>query len=321
MEFLKKQLTGAYDIITVKGAPPLHHGGYAMRYDVAIIGTGPAGLEASITLKIRKKNIILIGKKDSSNKVRSAEKIDNYLGIPAVSGDELAQKMLDHASSMGVEITDGRVTLIYPYGEYFGLQMGEEMLEATTVILATGVAPANTLPGENEFLGRGVSYCATCDAAMYKEKKAVVVSYSKDYEEEAIFLKKYASEVIYIPMYDFGEGKDAEEINKEDSGINVITSKPKEIKGAMKANTLITEEGEIQTDGIFILRDQISAASLVPGLEEENGNVKVSRDMSTNVPGLYAAGDIAGAPYQLIKAAGEGLTAALSAVKYLNEHK
>lgn len=288
-----------------------------MRYDVAIIGTGPAGLEAAITLKIRKKNIILIGKKDSSSKVRSAEKIDNYLGIPAVSGDDLAAKMLDHAAQMGVEITDGRVTLIYPYGEFFGLQMGEDMIEATTVILATGVAPANTLPGENEFLGRGVSYCATCDAAMYKEKKAIVVSYSKDYEEEAVFLKKYASEVIYIPMYEFGEGKDAEEIKAEGSGITVKNTKPVEIKGAMKANTLVTEEGELQTDGIFILRDQISAASLVPGLETEGGNVKCAKDMSTNVPGLYVAGDIAGPPYQLIKASGEGLVAALSAVKYL----
>ena len=288
-----------------------------MRYDVAIIGTGPAGLEAAITLKIRKKNIILIGKKDSSSKVRSAEKIDNYLGIPAVSGDDLAAKMLDHAAQMGVEITDGRVTLIYPYGEFFGLQMGEDMIEATTVILATGVAPANTLPGENEFLGRGVSYCATCDAAMYKEKKAIVVSYSKDYEEEAVFLKKYASEVIYIPMYEFGDGKDAEEIKAEGSGITVKNTKPVEIKGAMKANTLVTEEGELLTDGIFILRDQISAASLVPGLETEGGNVKCAKDMSTNVPGLYVAGDIAGPPYQLIKASGEGLVAALSAVKYL----
>ena len=292
-----------------------------MRYDTAIIGTGPAGLEAAITLTIRKKNIILIGKKNSSTKVRSAEKIDNYLGIPAVSGDDLAQKMLDHAASMGVEISEGRVTLIYPYGEYFVIQCGEDMIEATTVILATGVAPANTLPGENEFLGRGVSYCATCDAAMYKGKKAIVVSYSSDYEEEALFLKKYASEVIYIPMYDFGEGKDAEEIKASDSGITVLKQKPAEIKGGFKADTLVTDQDILKADGIFILRDQISAASLVPGLETEGGNVKCNRDMSTSVPGLYAAGDIAGAPYQLIKAAGEGLTAALSAVKYLNEKK
>ncbi|MCR4792136.1 MAG: NAD(P)/FAD-dependent oxidoreductase [Lachnospiraceae bacterium] len=290
-----------------------------MRYDVAIIGTGPAGLEAAITLTIRKKNIILIGKKNSSSKVRSAEKIDNYLGIPSVSGDDLARKMLDHAASMGVEITEGRATLIYPYGEYFGIQCGEEMIEATSVILATGVAPANTLPGENEFLGRGVSYCATCDAAMYKEKKALVISYSKDYEEEAEFLKKYASEVIYIPAYKEDE-KNAAALT-DVPGISVMNAKPLEIKGGFKANTLVTDQGEIQADGIFILRDQISAASLVPGLETEGGNVKCARDMSTSVPGLYAAGDIAGAPYQLIKAAGEGLTAALSAVKYLVEKK
>ena len=88
-----------------------------MRYDTAIIGTGPAGLEAAITLTIRKKNIILIGKKNSSNKVRSAEKIDNYLGIPSVSGDDLAQKMLDHAASMGVEITEDKVNAVYSMGQ------------------------------------------------------------------------------------------------------------------------------------------------------------------------------------------------------------
>ena len=281
-----------------------------MRYDVAIVGTGPAGLEAAITLKIRKKNIIVIGKKDASSKVRSAERIDNYLGIPAVSGDDLAKKMLDHAESMGVEITDGRVSMIYPYGEYFAIQCGEEILEATSVILCAGVAPAKTIPGESEYLGRGVSYCATCDAAMYKDKKAVVVSYSPAFEEEAEFLRKYASEVIYLPVYDAGDLKL--------EGVTVEKANPLEIKGAMKANTLVTDKGEIATDGVFVLRDQIAPSSMVPGLETEGSAVKCARDMSTSIPGLFAAGDITGAPYQLIKASGEGLTAALSAVSHLS---
>ena len=282
-----------------------------MRYDVAIVGTGPAGLEAAITLKIRKKNIIVIGKKNSSGKVRSAEKIDNYLGIPAVSGDDLAKKMLDHAESLGVEITEGRVSMIYPYGEYFAIQSGEEIIEATSVILCAGVAPAKTIPGESEFLGRGVSYCATCDAAMYKDKKAVVVSYSPAFEEEAEFLRKYASEVIYVPVYDAGELKI--------EGVEIFQGKPVEIKGALKANTLVTDNGELQTDGVFVLRDQIAPSSMVPGLETEGSAVKCGRDMSTSIPGLFAAGDITGAPYQLIKASGEGLVAALSAVSYLNK--
>lgn len=282
-----------------------------MRYDVAIVGTGPAGLEAAITLKIRKKNIIVIGKKNSSGKVRSAEKIDNYLGIPAVSGDDLAKKMLDHAESMGVEITEGRVSMIYPYGEYFAIQSGEEIIEATSVILCAGVAPAKTIPGESEFLGRGVSYCATCDAAMYKDKKAVVVSYSPAFEEEAEFLRKYVSEVIYVPVYDAGDLKI--------EGVEIFQGKPVEIKGAMKANTLVTDNGELQTDGVFVLRDQIAPSSMVPGLETEGSAVKCGRDMSTSIPGLFAAGDITGAPYQLIKASGEGLVAALSAVSYLNK--
>ena len=281
-----------------------------MRYDVAIIGNGPAGLEAAITLTIRKKSIILIGKKDGSSKVKSAERIDNYLGIHAVSGEELNKKMTDHALSMGVSVTEGRVTLIYPYGEYFGIQCGEDMIEASSVILCSGVAPANIIKGEDTFLGRGVSYCATCDAAMYKDKKAIVVSYSPDYFEEAEFLRKYASEVIYIPMYDSSESAD---------GITVKKVKPVEIKGGFKADTLVTDEGEMKTDGIFVLRDQIAPTDLVPGLEMEGSNVKAGRDMSTSVPGLFVAGDIAGPPYQLIKASGEGLTAALSAVKYLNK--
>ncbi len=281
-----------------------------MRYDVAIVGTGPAGLEAAITLKIRKKNIIVIGKKDASSKVRSAERIDNYLGIPAVSGDDLAKKMLDHAESMGVEITEGRVSMIYPYGEYFAIQCGEEIIEATSVILCAGVAPAKTIPGESDYLGRGVSYCATCDAAMYKDKKAVVVSYSPAFEEEAEFLRKYASEVIYLPVYDAGDLKL--------EGVTVEKANPLEIKGVMKANTLVTDKGEIATDGVFVLRDQIAPSSMVPGLETEGSAVKCARDMSTSIPGLFAAGDITGAPYQLIKASGEGLTAALSAVSYLS---
>ena len=197
-------------------------------------------------------------------------------------------------------------------GNYFALQLGNnEMVEADTVILASGVVAGKPYPGEEKFLGRGVSYCATCDAPLYKGKTAAVVAYSAEDEHEADFMAEYASKVFYFPQY-------KEEVHVKD-GIEVIREAPKEIKGGFKADTLVTSGSEYKVDGIFILRESVMPSQLVPGLEMEEGHVAVKRDMSTNIPGFFACGDITGKPYQYIKAAGEGNVAALSAVGYLDK--
>lgn len=281
------------------------------RYDIAIIGTGPAGVSAAITATIRKKNILLIGQASLSDKVSKAHAIQNYPGLPAVSGQELQKALLDHLASMDIEIHDEKVPLIYPMGSYFALQGAGGNYEATTVILATGVTTGKPFPGEEEFLGRGVSYCATCDAPLYKEKNVVIIGFSPKEEAEADFMAEYASHVTYIPMY-----KEEPQLAK---GIEVLREKPQSISGAFKADTLTTDQGDHAYDGIFILRDSVSPKQLVPGLELDGPHVKVSRDLSTNIPGCFACGDIAGKPYQYIKSAGEGNVAALSAVSYLDE--
>lgn len=284
------------------------------RYDVAVIGTGPAGLSAAITLKIRNKKILLFGSKELSLKIEKAHEIQNYLGIPAVSGAELGRRFLEHLAQMEIEITEEQITAVYSMGEYFSLQSKtNQTYEAVSVIIATGVNLGKAYPGEEKFLGRGVSYCATCDAPLYKGKDAVVIGFSPKEEAEAEFLSEVAKKVSYVPMYQ-------EEPNLS-AGIEVIKDVPVSIEGGMKADKLVLEAQEIETDGIFILRESVSPAQLVPGLKMDGNHIEVNRKMETNLSGCFACGDITGMPYQYIKSAGEGNIAALSAASYLDRKK
>ena len=282
------------------------------RYDAAIIGTGPAGLSAAVTLKLRNKNILLLGSKDLSRKLNLARRIDNYLGFPGIAGADLAARFREHLEAMDIAVTEDRITAVYAMGDYFALQ-GREMYEASAVILAGGVNQGRPIPGEESLLGRGVSYCATCDAALYRGKDTVVIGYSDREEKEAEFLAGVAAKVTYIPAYP-GEARMS-------SNIEVLRAKVLEIRAEGKKRVVVTENAEIPADGVFILRDAVSAGQLVPGLETDGAHVKVGPDMSTNLPGLFACGDIAGKPYQYIKAAGQGNTAALSLAEYLADKK
>lgn len=284
-----------------------------MRYDIAIVGSGPAGLSAAVNAKIRNKKIILFGNENLSNKLQKAPEINNYLGFYEISGEELKDKFKNHVDSLGIEITNHKITNIYAMGDYFALISGENMFEATTVILATGIQYGKPIKGEEEYLGRGVGYCATCDAPLYKDKIVTIIAYNKHEESEANFLAQVASKVYYIPMY-----KEEVEVDKS---IEIIKDTPVEIVGEQFVQKLILKNNEIETDGLFILRDSISPGQLVPGLELDKNHVQVDRKMTTNLKGCFAAGDIVGIPYQYIKAAGEGNIAALSAVSYLDELK
>ena len=280
------------------------------RVDIAIIGTGPAGVSAAITAKVRNKSLLLLGSRELTRKMRVAHAIRNYPGFPDVSGDALAEALLGHLDAMEIPITEKRVIQVYAMGDYFALQCGEEFLEARTVILATGVVASKPLPGEEELLGRGVSYCATCDAALYRGKRVAVIGYEPKEEEEAAFLAE-TSAVTYFPMY-------PRETELPES-VRVVREKPVAIERAGSAYEVVTEAGRFETDGVFVLRESIAPGHLVPGVETEGPHVKTDRNGCTSLPGLFACGDIAGLPYQYIKAAGEGNVAALSAVSYLSK--
>ena len=284
------------------------------RYDVAIIGTGPAGLEAAITAKVRNKNVLLIGNRSLSSKVEKAHTVLNYLGLPEVSGEDMQKSFLKHIDQMGITITEDKITTVYAMGEFFSLQGNGEMYEADSVILACGMSVAKPFTGEIENLGSGVSYCATCDAALYRGKTAIVVGYSEKEEAEAKFLAEVADKVTYVQMYE-GEGELGSNIEIV-KGAKVLSI---ERNGAKMSLSL--DCGKLEADGIFILRENVAPSQLVPGLSIEDNHVVVDRSLKTNLPGLFACGDITGAPYQYIKAAGEGNVAALSAVNYLADLK
>jgi thioredoxin reductase (NADPH) len=281
------------------------------RYDIAIIGTGPAGLEAAINAKIRNKNIILFGNEELSAKLVKAPKINNFLGFYNIKGSELKNNFAAHIKAMGISITPERINNVYAMGDYFALMVNDKIYEAKSIILATGIEYSKPLKGEEKFLGKGVGYCATCDAPLYKGKKVVIVGYNKESEDETNYVSELTSKIYYIPMYK-GE-------YKLNSNVEIIKHKPVEIVGDDRVTKIILEQGEIITDGVFMLRDSLSPEQLVPGLQIEEGHIKVDRNMKTNIEGCYAAGDCIGKPYQYIKAAGEGLVAALSAVSYLDK--
>ena len=280
------------------------------RYDIAIIGTGPAGLSAAITATIRNKKVLLLGSKDLSGKLSKAHEIQNYLGFPAVKGEDLAAAFQKHIADMGISITEKRVSAVYAMGDYFALQAGEDMVEATAVILATGVVQGKPLPGEEELLGRGVSYCATCDAPLYRGKTAAVIGYSPREEAEAAFLSEVCTEVLYFPVY--------KEETDLPASVRVIRDKVTGVENQDGKRLVRTADNSYTVDGVFILREAVSPGQLVPGLPTEGPHVTVNRKMEAGIPGVFACGDIVGTPYQYIKSAGEGNVAALSAVSYLD---
>ncbi|WP_404988334.1 NAD(P)/FAD-dependent oxidoreductase [Clostridium culturomicium] len=283
------------------------------RYDIAIVGSGPAGLSAALNAKIRKKSFIIFGNDDLSGKLVKAHEINNYLGFYGMSGKAIKEEFEKHIKAMDIRITNERVNNIYAMGSYYALMVNDKMYEATSVILATGIQYGKLFPGEERLLGKGVGYCATCDAPLYKDKVVTIIADSKNEEEEANFISTIASKVYYIPTY-----KDEVEV---DSAIEVVKDTPVEIVGEDKVEKLVLKNREIETDGLFILRDSISPGQLVPGLKIQDNHVEVDRSMKTNLKGCFAAGDIVGKPYQYIKSAGEGNIAALSAVSYVDALK
>ena len=282
------------------------------RVDIAIIGSGPAGISAAINAKIRSKSFLLFGS-GLSTKVELSEKIDNYPAIFGVTGHELNEQFNVHMKKMGIEITEERVTSIYNMGEFFYILADQKAFEASCVILATGAETVKPIEGEREFLGLGVSYCATCDGGLYKNRTIAVVCENNEMEEEVHYLAELADKIYYFPK--FKSELDAE-------NVELIDKKIKSVNGVERVEKIVLkDEKEIEVDGVFFLKEAVSADVLLKGLAIENGYIVVDHDMKTNIKGCFAAGDCTGRPFQIAKAVGEGNTAALSAFSYLAELK
>lgn len=283
-----------------------------MTYDCLIIGGGPAGLSAALQCKARGLSALLIGNPSGQNPLGKAERVDNYLGLPGVTGRELMETFQRHVvQSQAAQMVTGRVLNAMAYGDRFAVTVGSEVYEGRTVILAAGVARGRKYPGEEELLGRGVSYCATCDAMLYRGREVAVVGLAQDAAEEAQFLTKVGCHVTFIAP------KRPEDLPED---IPYIKATRLEILGENTVTGVRADDTTLPCQGVFILRDTVAPDALFPGLELDGRYIKVGRDMSTSLPGVYACGDCVGLPLQIAKAVGEGQVAAHNAGIWL-EHK
>lgn len=280
--------------------------------DIAIIGSGPAGISAALNAQIRHKSFYLFGSTALSGKVQRSECISNYPALFDISGADLNRRLKEHLEKAEISVTEKRITGIYNMGDYFALLSDQEEFDTKTVILATGVEAARPIKRERELLGRGVSYCATCDGNLYKGKTIAVICDNASMEEEVAYLASLAKKVYYKPIF--------KESNFTAENVELINSSVTEILGENRVSGVLCRDGSsISLDGVFFLKQSVSPSVLLQGLAVEEGNVVVDRNMATNIKGCFAAGDCTGTPYQITKALGEGNIAAHSAFKYLAE--
>ena len=278
-------------------------------FDAAIVGAGPAGLSAAINLKQLGKDFIWFGSA-GGGKVAKSELIANYPGLGLISGGEMDRRFAGHAAALGIAPEDKLVTGIMPLDGKYMLLAENQVYEARAVILATGAVAAKGLPGEQEYLGRGVSYCATCDGFLYRGKRIAVLCASPRYEHEAAYLAQLAEETFFWPAYPasaLGGG-----------GLTRLSGPIARILGQDKVTAIVLADGtEIAVDGVFCLRSAVAPAVLLPGLPMDGPHIDVDRQCRTGLAGCFAAGDCTGRPYQIAKAVGEGNVAAHALAEYL----
>lgn len=280
-----------------------------MAYDLIVLGSGPAGLAAALGARGRGKSVLVIGNRWQDSPLAKAELVDNYLGTPGVTGAEMLAAFTDQVAQAGADFVVGRAVSLMAYNGFM-VTVGSEFYEGKALVLAPGVARTAKYPGEEAFLGRGVSYCATCDGMLYRNREVIVVGRGHEAPAEANYLQSIGCKVTYVAA----KRPDA---LRED--IPFVKGNRLEIKGEQTVTALSVDGAEIPCAGVFVLRDVVAPTDLLPALETEGGFIRVDRAMATNVEGVFAAGDCTGLPLQVAKAVGEGHVAALSACEYLDK--
>lgn len=283
-------------------------------FDVAIVGGGPAGLSAALTARVHNKSVVLFEAAGFGDKLRRASKINNIPGIMTISGIDFMENLLEQTLAYDPVIVKERVQSVF-IGEPFTLMTADNVFQAKSVILATGVAMSKTVPGERDLLGRGVSYCASCDGHFFEDKDIAVyintLAYQQDVELLASLAKNmnlYIGGALQLP----GEWLDSLPSSVVVHKKAIVQS----VEGEKAVTAIHTNEGMKTVDGVFFLRDTYPPENLVEGVILDGNSVAVNRHMETNFKGLFAAGDVVGTPLQVAKAVGEGQMAAFGAVAY-----
>ncbi len=302
-------------------------------YDVIIIGGGGAGLTAALYTSRAKLSTLLLEKLVSGGQIALTDIVENYPGFPeGITGQEISKRMEDQSKKYGTEILYHEVSGIEKKGDTFFVKVdGNEIFQSKSIILATGASYRNLqVPGEKELTGRGVSYCATCDGAFFKNKDIIVVGGGDSAMQEGIFLTRFANHVTVVHRRDkLRASPILQERAKNNAKMKFIWDTAvtriegdKKVEGTKLENLKTGKTQDFKTDGVFVFIGHDPNTGFLKGFVEldAKGYVKTDAKLQTSIPGIFACGEIrAGAVQQLVSCCGEGCEAALSAQAFL-EH-
>lgn len=298
-----------------------------MTYDVGIIGSGPAGLSAAIYAKRANLSAVVIEKEyEGTGQIAESGQVDNYLGLPGISGYDLGEQFREHAVKLGVSFLEQEVTEIKKEDSTVFTIIFEDgsAVETKTVIYAAGATPRRAnIPGEQEYSGKGISYCAICDGSFYRGKKVAVLGGGDTALDDAVYLADLAEQVYVIHRRkEFrGAAVTVEKLRKKENVTFILEHQVKEITGAEKVNGVVLEDGTaIAVDGVFVAYGSVPQTDLLKELVtlDAAGYVKAEETGETSLAGLYVAGDARTKKLrQVVTAVSDGANAATAVVEYL----
>lgn len=301
-------------------------------YDVIIAGAGPAGMTAAVYASRANLDTLMIERGMPGGQMVDTEAIENYPGFESILGPDLSTKMFDHAKKFGAEYAYGDIKEVIDHGNHKEIIAGDKSYKAKAIIISTGAKYKKLgIKGEEELTGRGVSYCAVCDGAFFKERHLAVIGGGDSAVEEGMYLTRFASKVTVIHRRDTLRAQkilqDRAFANEKmefiwDTVVEEINEKDGKVGSLSLKNRNTGETSEFDIDGVFVYigMDPLSEPFTSLGIVDEEGYIETDENMATKVPGIYAAGDIRVKDLrQVVTATGDGSIAAESAIKYIEE--
>jgi thioredoxin reductase (NADPH) len=303
-------------------------------YDVIIAGAGPAGMTAAVYTSRANLSTLMIERGMPGGQMANTEDVENYPGFESILGPDLSTKMFEHAKKFGAEYAYGDIKEIIDNGDTKTVVAGSKQYKAYSVIISAGAEYKKVgVPGEKELSGRGVSYCAVCDGAFFKQKELYVIGGGDSAVEEGVYLTRFASKVTIVHRRDELRAQkilqDRAFANEKidfiwNHTIKSINDKDGKVGSVTLVSTQNGEEQELPADGVFIYIGMIPLSKPFTnlGITNENGYIETNERMETKVPGIFAAGDIREKTLrQIVTATGDGSIAAQSAQHYVEELK
>lgn len=297
-----------------------------------IIGAGPAGMTAAVYTSRANLSTLMIERGVPGGQMVNTEEVENYPGFDSILGPELSTKMFEHAKKFGAEYAYGDIKEVIDGKEYKTIVAGSKQFKARAIIISTGAEYKKIgVPGEKEYGGRGVSYCAVCDGAFFKGKELYVIGGGDSAVEEGVYLTRFANKVTIVHRRDELRAQKILQQRAFDNEkvdfiwnhtVKEIKGKDGKVSGLTLVSTVNGEEKEVQGDGVFIYVGMVplSKPFLSLGITNENGYIETNDQMETKIPGIFAAGDVREKTLrQIVTATGDGSIASQNAQHYVEE--